>query len=299
MHSFLVRHVWNRAWLVLGLATLLFGANGVASRLAVGRITPMSLVFFRWFVVCAALSIALRKDLSRDRDILFANRWRILAMAGLGFTGFNILFYMAAYWTTALNITLMQASIPPFVLAGAVLSRKARVTPMQLAGLVVTLAGVALIATHGQPLRIAEIQFNPGDILILVACALYAGYTLALRERPAVPPLVFFAALALAAFATSVPAFVAEIAIGRFDWPTAGGLGILAFVALGPSLTSQIFYMRGIELIGPARVGLFNNLTPVFGALFAVLLLGEEFHVYHALALILALGGIWLAERKA
>lgn len=299
MHSLIVRHVWGRAWLLLGIATLLFGINGVASRVAVHRISPMSLVLCRWLIVCIVLTIVLRRAMMRDRDILHANRWRIMAMGGLGFTAFNILFYIAAYWTTALNLTLMQASIPPFVLLGAVLSRKTRVTPMQIAGLVVTLIGIALIATHGELLRIGEIDFNPGDLLILGASALYAAYTLALRNRPAVPPLVFFTALTYAALATSIPAMATEFAMGRSYWPTVGGLGILVFVALGPSLTSQVFYMRGIELIGPARAGLFNNLTPVFGALSAVLLLGEEFHLYHGIALCLALVGIWLSERKA
>lgn len=298
MQFILARHVWNRPWLLLSLATLLFGINGVASRLAVHRISPMSLVLGRWLVVCTVLAVVLRHALRHNRDILHAHRWRIMAMGGLGFTAFNILFYLSAYWTTALNITLMQASIPPFVLLGAVLSRKVRVTPMQIAGLVVTLVGVALIATHGELLRIGEIAFNPGDILMLVASALYAAYTLALRDRPAVPPLVFFAALTFAALTTSIPAMAVEVAMGRTYWPTIGGLGILAFVALGPSLTSQVFYMRGIELIGPARAGLFNNLTPIFGALAAVLILGEDFHVYHAIALALALGGIWLAESK-
>jgi drug/metabolite transporter (DMT)-like permease len=56
--------------------------------------------------------------------------------------------------------------------------------------------------------------------------------------------------------------------------------------------------MRGVELIGPARAGLFVNLVPVFGSLLAVVLLGEPFAPYHALGLALVLGGIWLAERK-
>lgn len=299
MRPFLLRHVWNKAWLLLLMATLLFGANGSASRLAVGRITPMSLVFFRWFMVCTALVVIWRHALLQHRDVLIENRWRILAMAGFGFTGFNVLFYTAGYWTTAINIVLMQASIPPLVLAGAALSGKIRVTPMQVVGLVITLIGVAAVATHGDLLRIAQTQFNTGDLLILIACVFYAGYTLALRERPAVPPLVLFTALALAALATSIPLMIGEIAIGRFTAPTGGGLAILLFVAIGPSFVAQIFYMRGIELIGPARAGLFNNLTPIFGALFAVLLVGEDFHPYHAVALGLALGGIWLAERRA
>jgi drug/metabolite transporter (DMT)-like permease len=75
-----------------------------------------------------------------------------------------------------------------------------------------------------------------------------------------------------------------------------GGL-ILLYVALVPSLLSQMFYMRGVELIGPGWTGLFVNLVPIFGALLVVLLLGEPFRAYHALALALVLGGIWLAER--
>jgi drug/metabolite transporter (DMT)-like permease len=43
---------------------------------------------------------------------------------------------------------------------------------------------------------------------------------------------------------------------------------------------------------------LFVNLVPVFGALLAVILLGEPFAIYHAAGLVLVLGGIWLAERK-
>ena len=70
-------------------------------------------------------------------------------------------------------------------------------------------------------------------------------------------------------------------------------------MALGPSLASQLLYMRGVELIGPNRAGLFSNLVPIFGAFFAVLLLGEEFHVYHAVALAMTLAGIWLAEQRA
>ena len=75
--------------------------------------------------------------------------------------------------------------------------------------------------------------------------------------------------------------------------------GRTAFVALGPSLASQLLYMRAVELIGPNRAGLFSNLVPIFGALFAVLILGEEFRIYHALALALTLAGIWLAEQRA
>ena len=73
---------------------------------------------------------------------------------------------------------------------------------------------------------------------------------------------------------------------------------MLLYAALGPSLIAQVFFMRGVELIGPGRAGIFMNLVPVFGALMAVLLLGEPFATYHAAGLALVLGGIWLAERR-
>jgi drug/metabolite transporter (DMT)-like permease len=290
--------VWTRGWLLLVLTTILWGGNGTASRLAVGRISPMSLVFLRWLIVCVLLVMALWPQLRANREILLKHRVRIALMGAFGFTAFTVLFYIAAYWTTAVNITLMQAAIPPLVLAGAAFTGKSRITPMQIAGLILTLFAIVVIATRGEPLRIMETQFNVGDLMILGSCVFYAGYTLALRDRPAVPPLVFFTALSFAAFATAMPFMIGEIATGHFFAPTLSGLGILTFVTLGPSLASQLMFMRGVELMGPARAGLFTNLTPVFGAIFAVLLLGESFHLYHAVALTMALFGIWLSERQ-
>ena len=119
-----------------------------------------------------------------------------------------------------------------------------------------------------------------------------------LRPFPQVPGLAFFALMAVVAFLTSLPLLTYEIAVGQVQWPTFAGLLITLYVGLFPSLLSQIFFMRGVELIGPGRAGIFVNLVPVFGAFLAVLLLGEPFHLYHALALALVLGGIWLAEQR-
>ena len=70
-------------------------------------------------------------------------------------------------------------------------------------------------------------------------------------------------------------------------------------MALGPAFAAQIFFMRGVELIGPGRAGVFVNLVPVFGAIMAVALLGEPFAAYHVVALILVVGGIAIAQRGA
>ena len=197
-------------------------------------------------------------------------------------------------------MTLLQTCIPVFVLAGAVFLRVAAVTLLPLCGMAATMAGVAIVAARGEPSNLLALSFNSGDLMLIVACLLYAAYTLALRRRPAVPPaLVFFAAMALAAMLSSLPLLLAEVLAGQTYWPSPKGWAILVFISLGPSLLAQIFYMRGVELIGPGRAGLFANLVPVFGSVLAVVLLGEDFHVYHAIALVLGLGGIWLSEMGA
>ena len=88
-----------------------------------------------------------------------------------------------------------------------------------------------------------------------------------------------------------------EIALGKAQWPGLKGMAILAFVAIGPSFLAQIFFMRGVELIGPGRAGLFANLVPVMGAVLAVAILGEPFGWHHAISMVLVLGGIAIAEK--
>jgi drug/metabolite transporter (DMT)-like permease len=172
------------------------------------------------------------------------------------------------------------------------------VIPLQILGMIVTIAGVVLVSVKADFEILKTLALNIGDVWMLIACVFYAGYTLGLRQRPAVPGLVFFSAMAVVAFLTSLPLIGLEIAQGTAQWPTPTGWLILLYVALMPSLLSQIFFIRGVELIGPARAGLFVNLVPVFGALLAVALLGEPFAFYHAAGLALVLGGIWLAERR-
>ncbi len=225
-------------------------------------------------------------------------RWTYLAVMGIsGFTAFNALFYAAAHHTTAVNLALIQGIIPVLVLLGGVLFLRLRVTALQMLGVVITLAGVAIVASRGTWAVMAALDFNLGDVWILLASLLYAGYTLGLRARPLVPPLVFFSAVAGVAALASLPLLAAEVAAGRFFWPTPLGWLILVYVGLLPSFVSQIFFIRAVELIGPARASVFLNLNPVFGPALAVGVLGEPVGTYHAVALAMVLGGIWIAER--
>lgn len=278
---------------------VIWGCNAVAARMATGEISPMCLVFLRWLIVCSILGWIIRRQVMKDAHVLLASWKRLLGMGFAGFTGFSALFYLAAYKTTAVNITILQSSMPPLVMLGAWVFFKERVTGMRLIGMLMALSGIIVIATRGDMDTLTSMAFNLGDLAIVLACVLYAVYTLSLRNRPAVPSLVFFFGMSISALLSSLPLAAVEIATGHAYWPSITGFAILLFVAFGPSLTAQLAYMRGVELIGPGRASLFPSLVPAFGALFAVIILGESFAPYHALALLLGLGGVYLSEVKS
>ena len=288
--------LYRQPTLLLTLTTMMWAANGVAGKIAVGSIGPMTLVFWRWVIACTVLSLIARTDVKRDWTSMRPHLFAIFLMGTLGFTGFNALFYLSAHYTSAVNMTILQGAIPVFVMLGALLVHRVRASPHQLFGVLVTLAGVATIAAQGSLETLRNLTFNIGDVFLIIACVFYAGYTLALRNRPQVSPLSFFTLLAIAACVTSVPLYLIEIAQGAFVWPDARGYAVLLYAGLFPSLISQLFFMRGVALVGPSRAGIFTNLVPVFGALFAVVFLGEPFHLYHAVAMMLVLGGILIAE---
>lgn len=288
---------FKRPYLVLAATALMWAGNAVAGRLAVGEVSPMALTNLRWLIAIAVLGVFARRQIAEGLPVL-ARRWRyVFLMGALGYTLFNALFYISAHHTTAVNMAIIQGSMPVLVLLGALVAFGTRIRAVQVVGTVITLVGVALVAAKGDLSTVLRVAFNQGDLWMIAACVLYAGYTVALRNRPNVSGLSFFGVMAIVAFLTSLPLVGYEIAAGTVQWPTPKGWLILAFIGVFPSFLAQVFFMRGVELIGPGRAGLFVNLVPVFGPFLAVLIIGESFHLYHALSLVLVLGGIFVAER--
>ena len=292
------RGVWDRPLLLMTGTSLIWAGHAVVGKLAVGEIGPMTLTFLRWSLAIGPIWFAARHHIAEDFKIL-RGRWLYVASLGaLGYTAFNALFYLSAYYTSALNMALIQACIPALVLIGASLGFGTRPTLGQTLGAVGTMAGVAAIASQGDIGRLMRLAFNFGDLLLLIACVFYAYYALALRRRPPVSTIGFLAGMALAALATSFPPFVWEVWRQGFRHASATGFAVLVYAALGPAFLAQVLFMRGVELIGAGRAGVFVNLVPIFGALMAVVLLGERLAVYHFVAIALVVGGIALAQRR-
>ena len=132
---------------------------------------------------------------------------------------------------------------------------------------------------------------------MLLGSAFYAGYTFGLRWRPNVHWLSFMWMIALGATLGSTPFALWEVATKGFSLPVEPvSWWVMIYVILFPTFVSQLAYARGVSLIGGNRAGLFINLVPIFGSLLAIVILGEVFGWYHALGLVMVVGGIMLAE---
>lgn len=292
------QQLYGQPAVLLTLTAMFFAGNVVAGQVAAGEIAPFQLVLARWVLVAAVLSILFGRELRAHWTTVRPFMRRAIVMGTLGFTGFNGLFYSASLWTTGVNIGILQGAIPVLVLIMAFFAYGARVGPVQLAGVLITLVGVILVATAGDPARALALGLNPGDGLMLLAGVFYAFYTTGLQRRPDIPGRAFFTLMALIAAVTSAPFALAEALIVAPDWPTPTGWLVTLYVAIFPSCLAQLFFLRGVDLIGPGRAGVYVNLVPVFGALLSVALLGQLLEVYHAVALVLVLTGIWLAQRN-
>jgi drug/metabolite transporter (DMT)-like permease len=291
------RGLYGNAYVVLTATSLCWGANAVAGRLAVDQVSPMLLTQFRWLGVTLLVWTFARAHIMADWPILRANIRFFALLGASGFTLFNVLYYIAAHSTTALNIGILQGAVPVFVMMGAFLAYRTPVTLLQVIGVLITMVGVYVVTSRGEFGGFSISDINPGDGLILLACLIYAGYAVALQKRPKVSGLAMFSIMATSAFLATLPFSGYELATSQIIWPTAQGWMVVVFVVLFPSFVSQLCFMRGVELIGPGRAGVFANLVPIFASIFSVLILAETFALYHGLALVLVLGGILVAEK--
>lgn len=286
-----------RAYFFLLVATLCWGLNANFSRLAVGEISPMQVVTFRWLGVVLLMLIFARENIIRDWPILRRHLPFVAVMGGFGFTVFNALFYVAGHHTSAINIGILQGAVPIFVLLGGFLAFDQRITSVQGIGVAITLLGVVIVAAGGNLDELAEFSINRGDLFMLIACFIYAAYSLGLSRGPKVSSLGLFTIMAFVAWLVSLPLVAVETYLQGWQTPSTKGWIIVALITILPSLLAQLFFIFGVKLIGPGRAGTFYNLVPVFASILAVIILKEVFELYHALSLLLVLGGIWLSEK--
>ena len=281
---------------LLTLTSIFWAFNTVAGRAAVGEVSPLLIVSVRWFFVSIILSILCRNQLIETWRILNKKIKWLIFMGLFGFTGFNSAYYVAAHDTIAINLGLVQGTMPAFIIIIAWIWLKDKINFTQFLGVLITFIAVLIVVCSGNFNALIELELNSGDIVMIFACTLYAIYAVGLRKKPkirALPLLTFFAYVA---FLGSLPGLIYENYSNELILPGQKGFIILGVIIIFPSFLAQIFFMKGVEKIGPSRSGLYTNLVPVFSSLLAVFFLGEEFQFFHLSSLLMIFIGIYLFE---
>jgi drug/metabolite transporter (DMT)-like permease len=256
----------------------------------------MVLATLRWASVMVVMYVFGKRRIAADWPAIRPRLWRLLSLGALGFTVFSVALYYALVYTTAINSSILQGGMPLFVFAASFVLFSSRIGVGQVVGFVLSFIGVIIIAMRGEWANLIALNINFGDALMLVAIIAYGVYTAALRGKPQMHWVSLMFVLCLGATLSSLPMLAIEAARGQTILPDMRGWAVITYIVIFPSLVGQVFYIRAVELIGANRAGLFINLLPVWGALLAVAVLGEAFHLYHAVALVMILAGIGLAE---
>ncbi len=281
--------------LLLSLAMLCWAGNWVVGRAVHGEIPPLTLNFWRWagsIVISVPVAwVWLRRDWP-----LLLRHWRwVLPMCFMGTTLFQSMIYIGLQSTTALNGAMINATIPVFValLAWPILGD--RLSVRQGLGILISLFGVAVIITRGDPAVVRALHFNPGDLWILAAMPVWSLYTVLLKRWPAgLHRMTFLAAMGLLGTVTMAPLYAGEMAAGRFMQVTPESVAAIAFIAFFASFLAFVFYNTGMAHTSPASAGLFHHLHPAFTAVLGMIFLGERMGWYHLLGVVFIAGGLYL-----
>jgi len=302
-----------RLALMLSIPPLLWAGNAVVGRLAIEHISPLWLNASRWALALALLlPWGWRVFASAGRRAEIRARWRHLALLGLlGVGAYNALQYMALRTSTPLNVTLIAASLPVWMLAVGALFYGERPRRAQFVGAALSLLGVAVVLARGTPAALLHVQFVPGDLMMMGAIFCWCVYSWQLARPPesmrgAARPDWHWAEFLCLQISIGLLWATASAGLGEWIQPrpepvvwTPWLVAALAFVAVGPSLVAYRLWGLGVAAAGPAVAAFFGNLTPLFAALLSAALLGEWPRPFHGLAFALIVAGILVSSRQA
>jgi len=285
---------------LLTFPPLAWAGNAIVGRLAAGTVPPITLNLVRWIIAGLLLAPYAWRGVMAHRAALWRHTGVLAAMGVLSIASYNAFQYLALTTSTPINVTLIGASTPLFLLViGATFFRE-RLRGWHVAGALLCLLGVSFVLMRGDPGRLAQLAFVPGDLFMLAATITWSFYTWMLRKhRPDLPlPVLLFAQIVTGVIA-SVP--LAAWEIGNLTAPLEWNgkvAAILLYVGTVPSLLAYFFWDRAIARAGAQLPVFFITLTPLFAAVLSTLLLGEAPHWYHGVGLVAIGAGIWLAQRR-
>lgn len=287
------------AFALLAAANLLWSGNWILGRALRETFDPVALNFWRWLVALAILApFALRETIAK-RAVIRRHAGLLAFLALAGVTVFQSLVYLGLETTTAINAVLINASAPAFIVVCSWIVDRERAGWRQIAGMLISFAGVIVIVCQGDPERLLHLEFHRGDAWILLAMPIWGIYSVLVKRCP--PELRGVAltfVLAAIGVAMLVPLYFAVAPRGPLRLPTPAEAGAVLYVAIAASVLAFLCWNRGVAVVGANAAGFTLPLLPAFGTVLAILVLGESFRGFHALGFATILAGVLLATRS-
>lgn len=287
-------------WLIFSLVPIFFSSNMIFGRGITGDVAPYTTAFLRWAGSTAIMLPFIYAD--RRASLMFVRNhfWLWLLLGGLGMGICGGLVYWSLTYTSAANGTLIYTTSPLFIILFQWMFSGRKISGRELAGMVVAFAGVISIVLRGDPAALLNLSFNIGDLGILVAAISFAIYSILLKNSALqqLSPLALFGMIALSGALVLLPPSILEFINGgplpdsASDWWKIAGMVVFA------SLAAFFCFQHVVRVFGPATGGITLYLMPPVSIIMAMIFLGEPFEPYHALGIVLVLGGVVLASLK-
>ena len=288
------------AYTLLIFATLFWSGNFIVGKAAsLFEIPPFTLNFYRWLCAWLILAPFTLREILRKRNYILKN---IKLIALLGFTSisvFNSIVYYSLNFTQVISGVLMISTIPVMIIFFCWIFRIEKTNLYQIFGVIFSLIGVIIIITKADLEKLLNLNFNKGDLWMVIAMLSWAIYSALLRKKKfELSNITFLQTIITAGLAFLLPAYLLEMKLGYKLNLDITFLLTLGYVVLFPGLTSFFFWIKGISIIGSNRAGIFLHLMPIFSTLMAILIFNEKFTIFHLAGATAIVAGIILSTKR-
>ena len=288
------------AYIFLILTTLFWAGNFIVGKAAsLFEIPPFTLNFYRWTFAWLILAPFTIKEIIEKKNYIFGNIKLIIILGITSITIFNSIVYYSLNFTQVISGVLMISTIPVMIIVFCWLLKIEKTNIFQILGVIFSLCGVVVIITKANLTILLNLNFNKGDLWMVVAMFSWALYSALLRKKKLeLSQLSLLQTIISAGLVFLLPAYLIELFLGYRANIHLPFILTLTYVVLFPGLASFILWIKGISIIGSNRAGIFLHLIPIFSTIFAIIIFKEKFMLYHLIGAILIISGIILSSKK-
>lgn len=276
------------------LANLFWAGNYVFGKYLVTEMSPLQMTFSRWLLAIFLLIPIAHWIEQPDWKSVWKEWKTLLVMALLGILGYNFLLYKALQFTTPMNAALVNSINPAVIVLFSFLFLKERISLKNSIGLLISLLGVLLVLTKGHLQQIFYIDYNQGDLIMLLAILVWTCYSIIGRKINTIPPISATAISVLLGLIIMLP-FILDSGI-NYPLSKQSIMGIF-YMGIFPSVGSFIFWNVSLRHIDASKAGIYLNLITVFTAIISVSL-GKSISIIQILGGILVFIGVYLTSQK-